>query len=400
MTNLVLIAIAALLVGAAIGYAFASLTARSRRVAVETERNMLSRRIDDLEADAGFTTEIAGLLGPLSQSMQRVERQVDTLERDRTEQYARLDTQLAQVAASGEALRTTTEQLSGALRASSSRGSWGEVQLRRVVEHAGMLERVDFDVQTTAHTPDGRTVRPDLVVRLPGRKQLVVDAKAPLAAFLRASESPGNVDSAQLAAHARALRAHIDTLAAKEYWAAFTPTPDLVVCFIPGESFLAAACQADATLMEYAMAKKVVLATPGTLLALLRTVALTWQHDALNGSAKELFAVGRELYDRLGTLSSHLSKMGGSLSRAVEDYNRLIGTMESRVFVSARRLKDLDLSDASIGELDPLSATTRGLGAPELLDAAFDSDGSSRDIDHGQPGRPHRDSHTGRSEAS
>ncbi|NYI68020.1 DNA recombination protein RmuC [Spelaeicoccus albus] len=372
MTSLVVTAIVALLIGAILGFAVAAVLARTRRIAVETERTMLARRVDDLEADAGFTTEIAGALGPLAQSMRRVERQVDTLERDRTEQYARLDTQLAQVAASGEALRTTTEQLSGALRASSSRGSWGEVQLRRVVEHAGMLERVDFDVQTTARTPDGATVRPDLVVRLPGRKQLVVDAKAPLAAFLRASESPGTVDSAQLAEHARALRSHVDTLAAKEYWAAFTPSPDLVVCFIPGESFLAAACQADATLMEYAMAKKVVLATPGTLLALLRTVALTWQHDALNGSAKELFTVGRELYDRLGTMSSHLSKMGGSLTRAVEDYNRLIGTMESRVFVSARRLKDLDLSDAPIDPVDPLSAATRGLGAPELLDAAFE----------------------------
>lgn len=382
MNSLVVTAIVAVLIGAALGYVLASLNARTRRIAVETERSMLAKRVDDLEADAGFSTEIAGALGPLAQSMQRVERQVDTLERDRTEQYARLDTQLAQVAASGEALRTTTAQLSGALRASSSRGSWGEVQLRRVVEHAGMLERVDFDVQTTARTPDGATVRPDLVVRLPGRKQLVVDAKAPLAAFLRASESAGTVDTAQLAAHARALRSHIDTLAAKEYWTAFTPSPDLVICFIPGESFLAAACQADPTLMEYAMARKVVLATPGTLLALLRTVALTWQHDALNGSAKELFTVGRELYDRLGTMSSHLSKMGGSLTRAVEDYNRLIGTMESRVFVSARRLKDLDLSDESIEPVDPLSAATRGLGAPELLDAAFEQDSRASGTRH------------------
>ncbi|WGW10647.1 DNA recombination protein RmuC [Saxibacter everestensis] len=362
--------VVALIVGGVLGWLLAKVTTRADRIAAETERNMLRERVQDLEADAGLTTELAAMLGPLAHSVQRVEHQVQTLERDRTEQYARLDTQLATVAASGEALRSTTAQLVGSLRASTSRGSWGEVQLRRVVEHAGMLERVDFTVQAPGQNSQDAAIRPDMVVRLPGGKQIVVDAKAPLAAFLQASEqgASGGPTPEQLKAHAKNLRTHIDGLAAKEYWTAFTPTPELVLCFIPGESFLAAACSADPALLEHAMSKRVVLATPTTLLALLRTVALTWQQDSLSGSAKELYRVGRELYERLGTMGGHVEKLGGSLNRAVADYNRLVGTLESRVLVTARRMNDLDLTDRNLPAPEPITAAARNIGAPELLD--------------------------------
>jgi DNA recombination protein RmuC len=212
-------------------------------------------------------------------------------------------------------------------------------------------------------------VRPDLVVHLPGGKHVVVDAKAPLAAFLEASEAsddPGR-QAAAAAAHARALRGHVDVLAAKEYWTAFDPSPEVVVCFVPGEAFLAAACSADPALLEHAMSRRVVLATPTTLMALLRTVALTWQSEALSGSAKELFAVGRELYARLGTLGASTSKLGRTLQRAVEDYNAVVGTLEGRVLVTARRMRDLDVTDGELAPVEVLGAVPRPLTAAELI---------------------------------
>lgn len=339
--------------------------------ALTAERDLLRERVDALTERALETRELAAVVAPVADTLGRVEAQVRTLERDRVEQYARLTEQLGAVAAGADALRTETASLSGALRASSSRGSWGEVQLRRVVEHAGMLDRVDFTEQSTLTTRSGRTVRPDLVVNLPGGKHVVVDAKAPLAAFLRAGETGDDGGRrAQLTAHARALRGHVDALAAKEYASAVEDSPDVVVCFIPGESFLAAACEADPTLLEHAMSRKVVLATPTTLLALLRTVALTWQQDAVAGNARELFAVGRELYERLGTLGGHTTALGRTLHRAVEDYNRFVGTLERRVLVSARRIRDLDLADEVLPEVTPLEDAVRPLTAPELLGPA------------------------------
>jgi DNA recombination protein RmuC len=297
---------------------------------------------------------------------------VRTLERDRVQQYARLGEQIEAVRVSGEALRAQTAALSGALRSPTARGTWGEVQLRRVVEHAGMLARVDFTPQAVATTPDGVGVRPDLVVHLPGGKYVVVDAKAPLAAFLEASEAGQHGFDEERhrragLAHARALRAHVDALAAKEYWRAFDPSPELVVCFVPGEAFLAAACSADPGLLEHAMARRVVLATPTTLLALLRTVALTWQTEALAGSAKELFALGRELYARLGALGAGVGKLGRTLQRAVEDYNVLVGTLERRVLVTARRMHDLHVVDVPLDQTPVLDAVPRPLTSAELL---------------------------------
>lgn len=360
-----------LLAGAGAAVAVGTLVWRGRCAVLIRECDLLRERILDLEAATDHDRELAATLRPLASALGRVEEQVRTLERDRVEQYATLGEQLRAARTDSAALRQQTSALAGALRSPTARGAWGEVQLRRVVEHAGMLPRVDFTPQAGGATPDGTKVRPDLVVHLPGGKHVVVDAKAPLAAFLEASDRPD--DEARQAeaasAHARALRGHVDTLAGKEYWTAFDPSPELVICFVPGEAFLAAACSADPALLEHAMSRRVVLATPTTLLALLRTVALTWQTDALAGNARELFMIGRELHARLGTLGSHTSRLGRSLQRAVEDYNAVVGGLERRVLVTARRMRDLDVTDLDLPPAETIDAVARPLTALELITA-------------------------------
>jgi DNA recombination protein RmuC len=363
-TIVLLLALAA---GAAIGGAVVRALAAGRAAALVAERDLLRERILDLEAATEHDRELAATLSPLAATLHRVEHHVAVLERDRVEQFTRLDEQISAVRSSGEALRAQTAALAGALRSPTARGAWGEVQLRRVVEHAGMVARVDFTPQAVGMTTAGLGVRPDLVVHLPGDKHVVVDAKAPLAAFLEASEEAVDpaVQRAAAAAHARALRGHVEGLAAKEYWTAFQPAPELVVCFVPGEAFLAAACAADPSLLEHAMSRRVVLATPMTLLALLRTVALTWQSEALTGNARELFEVGRELYARLGSLGGHTARLGRDLQRVVEDYNSLVGTLERRVLVTARRMNELDVTDAELPELPLVEAVPRPVSARE-----------------------------------
>lgn len=360
----------------------------ARTAAALAERDLLRERVTDLESATDHDRELAATLTPLTATLTRVEDRVRALERERVEQYARLDARLEEVRVHGEALRAQTSSLAGALRSPTARGAWGEVQLRRVVEHAGMLARVDFTEQARATTRDGDAVRPDLVVHLPGGKHVVVDAKAPLAAFLEAEEGDGTAPEARrraAAAHARALRGHVDALAAKEYWTAFDPSPELVVCFVPGEAFLAAACSADPALLEHALARRVVLATPTTLLALLRTVALTWQTEALSGSARELLALGRELHSRLAGLGAGTAKLGRSLQRAVDDYNAVVGTLERRVLVTARRIRDLDVTDSDLEPLAPVEAVVRPLTAGELLEGTADGPTVSRPL---PPGRP------------
>lgn len=368
---LLLGALGCLLVGAAVGALVTRALAASRTATLRAQHDLLADRLARTERDDDDETDLAMSLAPLTSSLARVERQVERLERERAEHWGRLDAQLTAARADGEALRSQTAALAGALRSPGVRGAWGEVQLKRVVEHAGMLARVDFDTQVHAVHPDGGTVRPDAVVRLPGGKQVVVDAKAPLAAFLEAAQDvrPDEAPSAAQARraraaqqHARALRGHVDALADKRYWAAFEPTPELVVCFVPGEAFLQAACEADPALLEHALGRHVVLATPTTLLALLRTVALTWQQDALTGSAREVFELGRELHQRLAGLGTSVGRLGRTLNRAVEDYNGLVGTLERRVLVTARRLHELDLTDEPLPPVVPLQAVARSAG--------------------------------------
>jgi DNA recombination protein RmuC len=362
------VTLAGCLVALALGYRVGRSHASHQVAGLITERQLLRERVTDLEAALGQDQEVAATLGPISVSLQRVEAQVRTLERDHVAQTATLDAQLRSISASGEALRVQTGALAGALRSSTARGAWGEMQLRRVVEHAGMLDHVDFDVQVTTTTEDGAAVRPDMVVHLPGGKHLVVDAKAPLAALLLAAETPDDparqAESAR--AHARAVRAHVDALAAKRYWTAFAPGPDLVVCFLPGESVLAAACTADPSLLDHALGRRVVLATPTTLLTLMRSAAMGWQSEALSGNARELLQLGRDLHERLGTMGGHTERLGRSLAKAVEDYNAFVGTLERRVLVTARRLRELDLGEEELPAPPRLAALPRRVSATEL----------------------------------
>ena len=376
----------AVLTGAIVGALVTWLVARvlfaGRSAALSIERDLLRERVIDLEATVSEDAQTATMLAPLRDALVRVERQVGTLERDRVEQFSQVSVQLADVTTSTNALRSQTASLVGSLNASTIRGNWGEVQLRRVLEHAGMLARCDFEEQVSAVSSHERGVRPDVVVRLPGGKCLVVDAKAPLTAFLGAQAD--DVDSAErvrlLAAHATSLRGHVDSLATKAYWSAFTNTPEMVVCFIPGDAILAAALAADPALFEYAQARRVVLASPGTLLALLRTVAFTWQQDALTANAQLLLKLGSELYSRLGTLGSHATRMGSSLQKSIESYNALVGALESRVMVTARKMHEIGLTNTTLPENGPIETGPRPLTATELI-AALDSEVARPELD-------------------
>lgn len=250
------------------------------------------------------------------------------------------------------------------------RGAWGEVQLRRVLELSGLLPRCDFDEQVTRTSRHGATVRPDAVVNLPGGRHVVIDSKAPMSHFLQAqAETVGAQERAELlGAHATSLRRHVEALAAKAYWSAFTRSPEVVVCFVPGEAILGAALADDPGLYEHALGRKVVLASPGTLFAVLRTIGAVWQQDALEQNARDLLALGHDLHARLATLGGHVVSMGQSLARSVEGYNRFVGTLESRVLVTARRLHELGIAEQQHLSLDPLESTPRSLSAPELLD--------------------------------
>ena len=367
--------VAALLASGATWWTMRLRTERDLAV-VETERDLLRERVVDLEASVADDAQTAAALRPLGDALSRVERQVCDLERDRTSQFAALRTRMEQVHTATGELGRATQTLAGSLNSANVRGAWGEVQLRRVLEDAGMLARCDFATQVTVSDPDGRQLRPDAIVRLPGDKVLVIDAKAPMTAFLRAQGE--DIDSAErdrlLRDHAASLAGHLKALAGKTYWSAFPTTPEMVVCFVPSEAMLAQALAADPSLHESALRSKVVLASPGSLFALVRTVAFTWQQAALTENARELLGLGQDLYTRLSTLGSHVAAVGGSLSRSVDAYNRLVGTLETRVLVTARRLRDLDLVTGDLTEPAPSESAPRQLTAIELLDAVAADD--------------------------
>ncbi len=330
-----------------------------------------SMRSLSYEATAQSQEAVARAVAPLHETLRRYEQRVTELERDRVDAYAELREQVRAMSAVSGELRTETKQLVGALRAPQVRGRWGEHQLRRVVEAAGLLEHCDFAEQVTAAT-DHQGVRPDLVVRLHGGRTVVVDAKAPLDAYLTATEAREERDRAgHLDRHARHLRGHVDALAAKAYWSAFEQSPEFVVLFVPADPFLDAALQRDPTLLEHAFARNVVLATPATLVAMLRTVAYTWRQEALARNAAEVHALARELYGRLATLGDHVGKLGGALGGAVSAYNRAVGSLEARVLVSARKLAELGVSDDELVTPPQVELTPRQPQAPELVDSGW-----------------------------
>jgi DNA recombination protein RmuC len=327
-----------------------------------------SLRALSYEATAQSHEAVARAVAPLHDSLRRYEQRVTELERERVDAYAELREQVRSMADVSGELRTETKHLVAALRAPQVRGRWGEHQLRRIVEAAGLLEHCDFAEQVTSAT-DAQVVRPDLVVRLHGGRSVVVDAKAPFDAYLSAMEARDErARDAQLDAHARHLRGHVNVLAAKSYWAAFDQTPEFVVLFVPADPFLDAALQRDPTLLEYAFTRDVVLATPATLVAMLRTIAYAWRQEALARNAYAVHALARELYSRLSTMGDHVAKLGNALGGAVTAYNRAVGSLEARVLVSARKLAEMGVSPDQLPEPEQLEVTPRQPAAPELVE--------------------------------
>jgi DNA recombination protein RmuC len=295
-------------------------------------------------------TSFAGFQQPIADTLTRVDAKLSEVERDRIASYSKLTEQVAR-------LDVTAGTLSRALRTPAVRGRWGEMQLRRVVEIAGMLQRCDFDEQPSLDGDTGR-LRPDLIVHLPGGKQIVVDAKAPLDAFLDAQEAADEEQRAvRLQAHARQVREHVNKLGSKAYWEPLGDSPEMVVLFLPGETLFSAALQHDLTLIEHGLRQRVLLASPITLIALLTTVAHTWRQEALAENYREVARLGREFYDRLALFADRLDEVRKKLDGAVQAYNEAAGSFETRVLVSARRLKELKVSTGD--DLPPAEAIDR-----------------------------------------
>ncbi len=320
-------------------------------------------------------------LAPVHETLTAMHTKVDELERERHTQYGSLAEQLRRANESDEALRVTTESLASALRSGSTRGVWGETQLRRVVESAGLTRYVDFDLQTSV-VSDAGAGRPDMVIRLPGDKAIAVDAKVPLDAYLEASAIPLTAQGAEAARrrslldkHVKAVRAHVDALAKKAYWAGLTSSPEFVVCFVPSESLLAAALEEDPSLLDYAFSKRVALASPVNLWAVLKTVAFTWTQQDVSQEARALFDLGNQLYQRLGSLASHADDLRRAIERTVDTYNKFAGSLESRVLVSARRFPGIDATKLdAVDAPATIEKSPRRLTAPEFLEETLSTE--------------------------
>jgi DNA recombination protein RmuC len=337
-------------------------------------RSALRENRQDFLHDAGQ------LLQPVRETLDKVQTQLAQVDKAREGSFREVTSQLGSLAHTQEQLRAAADGLSRSLRSPNVRGKWGEVQLRRIVELAGMLQQCDFIEKEAATNGEGSRQTPDLVVKLPGETSIVIDSKVPIEAYLASTNARNEVERQELlAAHARQLREHVRTLGAKEYWKQFEPAPEFVVMFLPLEPLLAAAFEQDGMLLEQAATARVILATPMTLLALLKAVSCGWKQRQLADNAEEIRQIGRELYDRLATMVDHLGGVGRNLKQAAESYDRFIGSLEQKVLPGARRFKDLGvISTKDLEVPEPLRLQVRRVEKPELTLLSEPPDGKER----------------------
>jgi DNA recombination protein RmuC len=353
--------------------AFASLSSEALRQNNQSFLELARASLSEFQQTArqdldGRSKAIEELVQPLRESLTHVDAKLQQVEQSRIGSHSALTEQLRSLHQSQQVLQTETARLVQALRSPNVRGQWGELQLRRVVEAAGMLEYCDFDLKEST-SADGLRLTPDMIVRLPGGKNVVVDAKVPSAAYLDAMEIADDAArDGKLRDHARQVRDHVVRLANKGYWAHFQPAPDLVIMFVPGETLLGAALQRDPALLEFSLSRGVMLASPLTLMALLRAVAYGWQQEKVAKNAQEISDLGRQLYERIRVMAMHFEEVARGLTRSVESYNKAVGSLESRVLVTARRLKDKGITaPEDLPELETIDHTARALGSQELL---------------------------------
>lgn len=329
---------------------------------LELARKTLENLLTEARGDLGKRQEaIDGMIKPLKEALEQFQLRIREIESAREQAYGGLRRHLEDLTRTHERLQKETTNLVTALKAPQVRGRWGEITLRRVVEVAGMSRYCDFEEQPSVETEEGRK-RPDLIVKLPGDRTVVVDAKVPLKAYMDATESQDeNSRQKALLRHAQAVKNHMQLLGSKAYWNQFSPSPDFVVLFLPGESFFSAALEQDRNLIEDGISKRVILATPTTLIALLRTVAYSWQQQQVAENARRIWQAGTELFDRVYKFSDHLSKVRDGLNKATESYNAAIGSWTSRVVPSARRLKELGAApqEKEIVEIEPIETPLR-----------------------------------------
>lgn len=364
--------------------AFAALSADALKQNTESFLHLARTSLGEYQKAAtmdldGRHKAIATLVEPLRESLKNVDTKLNEVERGRATTEAQLSEQLRSLGQAQQVLHTETSRLVRALRSPNVRGQWGELQLRRVLEGSGLIEGTHFEVKESAQTETGR-LTPDVIVRLPGGKNVIVDAKVALSAYLDAMECEDEaLRESKLKDHARQVKDHVNRLGNKSYWAHFQPAPDIVVMFVPGEALLSAAMQHDAALLEFSMNKGVMLASPLSLIALLRAISYGWQQETIARNAQEISELGRNLYDRIAKLAEHFENVGRSLARAVQAYNGAVGTLETRVLVTARRLKDKGVTASEeFREIETVDQTPRLLGAPELVglfdDATVDAE--------------------------
>lgn len=390
--------IVGLVVGALLGYVGAVArrastpdeagTLRAEVARWQARAEELSRRVESAEARSQGDASVLQALAPVRAQLEQMTQRVDQMEQIRARQHGALAEQLRESARRETELARTTASLEGALRSRSARGTWGEVELARVLEVSGMLPHVDFAEQRSIGsltqgrgrggvTPSGDLGRPDVTIHLPGQGFLALDAKAPMDAYLRAcaiDESGEDAESrrrAELSAHAKALRAHIEALAGRDYARSLGASPELVILFVPSEAALSAALRTDASLLDDAMARGIALCSPVTLLAVARTCATAWARTSINEQADQVIALGRELYERLGVVAGHMENLGKHLAKTVDFYNKTVSSMESRLLASARSVSALEEASKktmTVTPIDPDAAQVRSFTKPELTD--------------------------------